>query len=92
MGTYKFTPRLCVRATTIYSFGIEPLRTNHDTHTTYTTKIGGNGKYWQGVLDGQYVLSKRTDAYAQIRLHQHRKKRQEKVCTMSFGVSLRHRF
>lgn len=91
MGAYKVSPNLRLRASAVYGFDIEAVRTNHNTSSIAVEKVGGNGKYWQGVLGAQYILSKRTDAYSQVG-HIHLGKGDEKVRTTAFGVGLRHRF
>lgn len=91
MGSVKVNPNLRLRATAAYGFGIEALRTNHNTGVSEVQKVGGNGKYWQGVLGAQYLLSKSTDAYSQLGYIQSGKA-DEKVRIVGFGVGLRHRF
>ena len=91
MGSYKITPNFRLRATVAHGFDIEALRTDHTAGTSAVQKVGGNGKYWQGVIGGQYILSKRTDLFSQMGYIQSGKG-DEQVRVAGVGMGIRHRF
>lgn len=91
MAAFKVAPNLRLRATAAHGFDIKALRTNHTAGTSEIQKVGGNGKYWQGVVGAQYTLSKRTDVYTQVG-YINMGKGDEKVRTAAFGLGMRHRF
>lgn len=78
---YKATPSLRLKGTAAYGFDI----------SAGGKKLGGNGKYYQGIIGADYDLSKRTQLNGQVG-YLESGKGNAKYQTGAVGVGVKHKF